>query len=140
VLIYNGGWSLERDFHVLKDVPLGIRPLYVREEEQIIGLTRLLTIALRLLTLFEMTVRAGLAKAGEELTELYEGQPNRKTARPTATRLLKAIARMGITLTHAMAGKHSRWYVSALPPLLLRLLELVGLSPVLYTGLARNTG
>src|SRR5205814_5920228 len=27
VLIYNGGWSLERDFHVLKDVPLGIRPL-----------------------------------------------------------------------------------------------------------------
>jgi transposase len=140
VLIYNGGWSLERDFHVLKDVPLGIRPLYVREEEQIIGLTRLLTIALRLLTLFEMTVRAGLAKAGEELTELYEGQPNRKTARPTATRLLKAIARMGITLTHAMAGKHSRRYVSALPPLLLRLLELVGLSPVLYTGLARNTG
>jgi transposase len=73
VLIYNGGWSLERDFHVLKDVPLGIRPLYVREEEQIIGLTRLLTIALRLLTLFEMTVRTGLAKAGEELTGLYEG-------------------------------------------------------------------
>lgn len=27
VLIDNGGWSLERDFHVLKDVPLGIRPL-----------------------------------------------------------------------------------------------------------------
>jgi len=97
VLMYNGGWSLERDFHVLKDVPLGIRPLYVREEEQIIGLTRLLTIALRLLTLFEMTVRAGLANAKEELKELYEGQPNRKTSCPTGTRLLKAITRMGIT-------------------------------------------
>jgi transposase len=97
VLIYNGGWSLERDFHVLKDVPLGIRPLYVREEEQIIGLTRLLTIALRLLTLFEMTVRASLATTGEELTGLYEGQPKRKTSRPTATRMLKAVARMGIT-------------------------------------------
>jgi transposase len=78
VLIYNGGWSLERDFHVLKDVPLGIRPLYVREDEQIIGLTRLLTIALRLLTLFEMTVRATLATTEEDLTGLYEGQPNRK--------------------------------------------------------------
>ncbi len=140
VLIYNGGWSLERDFHVLKDVPLGIRPLYVREEEQIIGLTRLLTIAMRLLTLFEMTVRAGLAKTGEELKGLYEGQPNRKTARPTATRMLKAIARMGITLTHAIAAEHSRWYVTPLPTLLLRILELVGLSPVLYTGLAGNTG
>jgi len=139
VLMYNGGWSLERDFHVLKDVPLGIRPLYVREEEQIIGLTRLLTIALRLLTLFEMTVRAGLANAKEELKELYEGQPNRKTSCPTGTRLLKAITRMGITLTRVIVGVDSRWYVSALPALLIRILELVDLSPELYTGLAINT-
>jgi transposase len=140
VLIYNGGWSLERDFHVLKDVPLGIRPLYVREDEQIIGLTQLLMIALRLLTLFELTVRAGLAKAGEDLAGLYEGQPKRKTPRPTATRLLKAIARMGITLTQVIAEDDSRWYVSALPALLLRILALIGLSPRLYTGLAGNTG
>jgi transposase len=140
VLIYNGGWSLERDFHVLKDVPLGIRPLYVRADEQIIGLTQLLMSALRLLTLFELTVRAGLAKAGEELTGLYEGQPSRKTSRPTATRLLKAIARMGITLTLVIAGDDSRWYVSALPALLLRILALIGLSPTIYTGLAGNSG
>jgi transposase len=62
VLLYNGGWSLERDFHVVKDVPLGIRPLFVRDDEQIIGLTRLLTIVLRLLTLFEMpTWAAGMS-------------------------------------------------------------------------------
>ena len=140
VLIYNGGWCLERDFHVVKDVPLGIRPLYVREDEQIIGLTRLLMIALRLLTLFELTVRTGLGKAGEELPGLYEGQPNRKTSQPTATRMLKAIARMGITLTHVTVGNDSRWYVSALPALLLRILEFVGLSSSLYTGLAPNTG
>jgi transposase len=140
VLIYNGGWSLERDFHVLKDVPLGIRPLYVREDEQIIGLTRLLTIALRLLTLFELTVRAKMATAGEELAGLYEGQPQRKTSRPTATRLLKAITRMGVTLTHVIAEDDSRWYVSALPALLLRILAMIGLSPTLYTGLAGNTG
>jgi transposase len=140
VLIYNGGWSLERDFHVLKDVPLGIRPLYVREDEQIIGLTRLLTIALRLLTLFEMTVRAALATTGEELAGLYEGQPNRKTSRPTATRMLKAVGRMGLTLTHIVMNEDSRWQVSELPPLLLRILSLVGLSPVLYTSIAANTG
>jgi transposase len=140
VLIYNGGWCLERDFHIVKDIPLGIRPLYVREDEQIIGLTRLLMIALRLLTLFELTVRAGLAKAVEELPDLYDGQPKRKTARPTATRMLKAIVKMGITLTLAIAGDDSHWYVSPLPPLLLRLLDFIGLSPTLYTGLAANTG
>jgi transposase len=140
VLLYNGGWSLERDFHVLKDVPLGIRPFFVREEEQIIGLTRLLTIALRLLTLFEMTVRASLAKTGEELTGLYEGQPKRKTSRPTATRMLNAVTRMGVTLTHMIVNETSCWYMSALPPLLLRVLSLVGLSSTIYTNIAANTG
>jgi len=140
VLLYNGGWSLERDFHVLKDIPLGIRPLYVREEEQIIGLTRLLTIALRLLTLFETRVRAGLAKAGEELSGLYEGQPKRKTARPTATRLLKAIARMKLSVIWMIDGEDTQWYVPTVPPLLLRILELVGLSPNTYTSLAENSG
>jgi transposase len=139
VLLYNGGWSLERDFHVVKDVPLGIRPLFVREDEQIIGLTRLLTIALRLLTLFELRVRAGLEEAAEELSGLYEGQPKRKTSRPTATRLLKAIARMEITLTCVESGEDSAWYVSALPPLLLRILELVGLSEDIYAALATNS-
>jgi transposase len=140
VQIYNGGWSLERDFHVLKDAPLGIRPLYVREEDQIIGLTRLLTIALRLLTLLEMTVRTGLATAKEELKGLYEGQPNRKTSSPTATRMLKAITRMGITLTRVNVGEDSCWYVSALPALLIRILELAGLSPERYTGMTSNSG
>ena len=140
VLIYNGGWSLERDFHMVKDLPLGIRPLFVRDDEQIIGLTRLLTIALRLLTLFEMRVRAGLEEAKEELSGLYEGQPKRKTSRPTATRLLKAIARMEITLTLVESEDNSQWYVSTLPPLLLRILELVGLSDNSYTSLATNSG
>lgn len=139
VLLYNGGWSLERDFHVVKDVPLGIRPLFVRDDEQIIGLTRLLTIALRLLTLFEIRVRAGLEEAGEELAGLYEGQPKRKTSRPTATRLLKAIARMELTLTRVDSGDESQWYVSAVPPLLLRILELVGLTESIYTSLTTNS-
>src|SRR5262245_6356211 len=43
------GWSLERDFHLLQDLPLGLSPLFVWKAEQITGLTRLLTLALRLL-------------------------------------------------------------------------------------------
>ena len=107
VLLYNGGWSVERDFHLLKDQPLGIQPLFVREEEQIVGLTRLLTIALRVLTLSELQVRSGLAQAEEALTGLYEGQPNRATEYPTAGRCLKAIGRMEITATRS-AGRRGR--------------------------------
>jgi len=140
VLTYNEGWSLERDFHLFKDVPLGIRPFYVREEDQIMGLTRLLTIALRVLTLFELQVRARLAESQEELAGLYEGQPKRKTARPTGTRLLKAIARLEITIVCLDANQRKEWHLQKLPPLLLCVLELANLSPELYTKLIGNSG
>ncbi len=140
VLIYNEGWSVERDFHLLKDRPLGIQPLFVREEEQIVGLTLLLTIALRVLTLIELVIRDQLEKREEELSGLYEGQAKRKTGKPTAVRLLKAIARLEITLT-CVEGEGSRhWQLTPLPPLLKRVLILLGLSSKVYTQMAHNSG
>jgi transposase len=138
VLLYNGGWSVERDFHLLKDQPLGIQPLYVREDEQIVGLTRLLTIALRVLTLSELQVRNGLAEADESLSGLYEGQPKRTTEHPTAARCLKAISRMEITATRVAAGEQVQWHVTDLPSLLKRMLKLLHLSPTLYTRLTKQ--
>lgn len=137
VLLYNGGWSVERDFHLLKDQPLGIQPLFVREEEQIVGLTRLLTIALRVLTLSELQVRSGLSESEEALSGLYEGQPKRTTAYPTAGRCLKAISRMEITATRVESGDGVQWHVTALPPLLKRIMKLLHLSPTLYTRLTK---
>ena len=95
VLAYRGGWCLERDFHELKDRPLGISPLFVRRDDQVVGLTHLLTLALRVLTLFEVLVRRGQEQAGEKLRGLYPGQASRTTEAPTAVRVLKAIAKTG---------------------------------------------
>jgi transposase len=138
VLLYNGGWSVERDFHILKDQPLGIQPLFVREDGQIVGLTRLLTIALRLLTLSELQVRSGLAETEEGLSGLYEGQPNRTTEHPTAARCLKAISRMEITVTRVQKEQEIQWHLTDLPPLLKRMMKLLQLSPTLYTRLTKN--
>ena len=132
VLLYNGGWSVERDFHLLIDQPLSIQPLFVREDEQIVGLTRLLTLALRVLTLTELQVRSGLAEAEEALSGLYEGQPTRATEHPTAGRFLKAISRMQITATRVEIGQDVQWHVTDLPPLLKRIMKLLHLSPTLY--------
>jgi transposase len=140
VLIYNEGWSVERDFHVLKDRPLGIQPLFVREEDQIVGLTRLLTIALRVLTLIELVIRSQLAEREEELSGLYEGQAKRTTGRPTAVRLLKAIARLEMTLTSVEGNSGPNWQLTPLPALLKRVLSLLGLSIKVYTRLAHNSG
>ena len=140
VLLYNGGWGVERGFHLLKDKPLGIQPLYVREEDQIDGLTKLLMIALRVLTFIEVMIRGRLAESGEELVGLYEGQPKRKTGQPTAVRLLRAVTRMEITLSQVEAKTEVWWCLTPLPPLLKRILALLGIPQQLYTGLASDTG
>jgi transposase len=139
VVHYRGGWCLERDFHLVKDRPIGISPLYVRRDDQIIGLTHLLTLALRLLTLIESQVRRGLAQAGEVLSGLYEGQPRRTTDRPTGVRLLKAFARAEITLTRIEMGPQVMWHITPLSGLLERILAYLGLSASLYQRLAENS-
>lgn len=157
------GWSLERDFHLVKDLPLGLSPLFVWKEDQITGLTRLLTLGLRLLTLIEIQVRQELAREEETLPGLYEGQPNRTTARPTGKRILKAFARAKITWTwvetvpapeaplpegpEVESGSAGRevavsWkvaHITPLSPLLERLLHYLRLPPSLYTALAYNS-
>jgi transposase len=135
VLLYNQGWSVERDFHMVKDLPLGIQPLFVHREDQITGLIRLLTIALRILTLIEIVVRSKLEVADEKVVGLYEGQPNRQTGRPTATRMLKAIARLEISWMRVETGGQVTWHVERLPPLLCRILGLLSLPESLYTRL-----
>jgi transposase len=139
VAAYRGGYCLERDFHLLKDRPLGIRPLYVRRDDQVKGLAHLLTLALRVLTLFEMLVRRGQAEGGEKLQGLYPGQASRQTGSPTGTRVLSAIARAGITLTRVELGEDRRWHLSALPELLRRVLAYVGLPDSVYTQIVINS-
>ncbi len=77
VLGYRAGTCVERAFHQLKDQPLGIRPLFVHRDDQVRGLTHLLTLALRVLTLFEVRIRRGQDQSGEELAGLYPVQAGR---------------------------------------------------------------
>ncbi len=139
LLTYRGGWCVERLFHLLKDEPLGIRPFYVRRDDQIQGLTHLVTLALRVLMLFEVLVRRGQDQSGEKLKGLYPGQAKRDTDRPTAKRVLEAICRAQITLTQVESGGECRWHLKTLPELVKRVLGYLGLSEAVYTRLVINS-
>jgi transposase len=138
VVHYREGWSLERDFHLVKDLPLGLSPLCVWKEEQRTGMTHLLTLALRVLTLLETQVRRGLEHTQEVVAGLYEGQPTRTTSRPTGQRILHAFARAQLTLTRTEGGTATCWHLTPLSPLHEQLLRHLGLPPALYTALADN--
>ena len=47
VRLYRAAPRIERHFHLFKDTPIGISPMYVRNDDQIKGLARLLSLPLR---------------------------------------------------------------------------------------------
>jgi transposase len=132
VVADRGGWTLERDFRVLKDRPVGIRPLDVRRDDQVVGRVHLVTLALRVLTWFEVLVRRGQEPSGKELPGLDPGQASRTTESPTGSRVLTAIAREGITATEVDDGEERRWHLSPLPELVQRVLSSLGWSEAIY--------
>ena len=90
VLAYRSEYLVERSVGRLKGRPLSLKPMYVQRDDHATGLIRLLSIALRVLTLLEFVGRRQLAAEGAKLAGLYAGNPQRETARPTAERLLEA--------------------------------------------------
>ena len=138
VLVYRDEWSIERNFHRLKGAPLSLNPMFVKRDDQIIGLTHLLTIAVRLLTLIEFVVRRALAHNQEQLVGLHAENPKKASATPTTERLLHAFS--NITLTIIVFPDRIVRHVTTLTSLQVRILELLGLSPNIYRSLANNSG
>jgi transposase len=133
VLVYRSEYLVERSLGRLKGRPLSLRPMYVQRDDHATGLIRLLSIALRVLTLVEFVVRRQLASEKATLAGLYAGNAKRDTARPTAERLLEAF--QDVTLT-VIEGAHEVYrHLTALSPLQERILELLGFSSRVYTRL-----
>ncbi len=136
---YRAGYCVERDFHLIKDRPLGLSPLYVQRDDQIIGLTHLLTIGLRLLTLIEAKTRDTLQQTQATLIGLYEGQPNRATERPTGLRLLRAFSRAEVSRVGIQTPDGQwHWRLSPLSDLLIQILTLLGVSEHVYWQLGNS--
>jgi len=137
VLLYREEWQIERDFHRFKDAPLSVSPLFVKRDDQIIGLIHLLSIGVRLLTLIEFVVRRALKRDKSQLVGLHKENPKKATDNPTTERLLQAFG--NITLTIIQFPDRVVRHITPLTSLQERILSLLDLSPDIYLALARNS-
>ena len=123
---YRGQWQPEHGFHRFKKGMISALPIYLQVETRIPGLMLILAIALRFLTLAEYMVRKALSKEEEEgIAGLYNGNPKRKTKRPTTERMLKAF--QNITLyCHTVQGQdaYEMTLLSSLQKKILRLMDI----------------
>jgi transposase len=136
VLAYRGAPIIERGFSRLKGRPLGLRPVYLQREDHLKGLVRLLSLALRLLTLTEFVVRRTLETENKGLAGLYPGNPKQQTHRPTTERLLAVFK--DITLSLVQLSGQTIVHITPLTPLQCHILKLLDLPISIYTDLAAN--
>jgi transposase len=134
VWAYRGQYRIEDDWSRLKGRPLGLTPMYLQDEQRMQGLVYLLSLGLRLLTLLEWRVRERLRQEGAKLQGIYAGQPGRRTDRPSAELLLRAMKTISVSVVAVNGQLHA--LLSPLTAVQKRLLALWGMPSDLYEKVA----
>lgn len=131
--VYRDQIIQENIFRRLHGKMLSVTPLYVQRDDHAQGLIHLLTLGARVLALGDYLAREALAESGEELADVYAGNPNRSTPRPTTERMFKAFD--GINLVIFPPGSHGTTFLTDMRPVHEKILALLGLSMSLFTCL-----
>jgi transposase len=134
---YRDDYLVERNFARLKGRPLGLAPFYVQRDDHRVGLLRLLSLALRVITVLEGVVRQHLAEQKMELVGLFAGNPKRRSSQPTTERLLETFSEVTLTIVRT-AGFVQR-HVTPLSSLQQQVLALLGFSPAISLRLADDS-
>jgi transposase len=135
VQAYREEYQIEHNFARLKGKTLSLSPMYLQDDTRAVGLVRLLSIALRILTLLEFVVRRKLAERSQALPGLVAGNPKRETSRPTAEAILRAFKE--INLTSVSVGDQNFYHISPLSALQKTILSLLEFPPDLFSRLTK---
>jgi transposase len=134
VLCYRNAYRVERIFHRLKS-RVHIAPLFVKLNEQIEGLTYLLTLGVRVLTVTEFVLRRSLETEQTRLPGLHPENKQKLTDKPTAERILKAFSAISLTIIKTAAGEDILRRLTPLSGLQEDILQRLGLGAALYRQL-----
>jgi len=131
VLCYRNEYRVERIFNRLKN-RVHIAPLFVKLNEQIEGLTYLLTLGVRVLTVTEFVLRQSLEQDQVRLPGLHLENKQKMTDKPTAERILQAFADISLTIIKNAAGEDILRRLTPLSGLQKDILQRLGLGTALY--------
>jgi transposase len=131
VLCYRNEYRVERIFNRLKS-RVHIAPMFVKLNDQIEGLTHLLTLGVRVLTVMEFVLRRSLQKDQAKLPGLHPENKQKRTDKPTVERILKAFSNVSLTIVKNAAGEEIMRRLTPLSGLQEEILRRQGLSTSLY--------
>jgi len=133
VAAYRSEYLIEQGFGRLKGHSLALTPLFLHNEQRVVALICLLSIALRVLVLIQFVVRRNLQQADATLKGIYPGQPGRATALPTTEMMLLAFR--GVTLSRIKVHGKLLYHLTPLNTVQRRILALMEVPLDVYAGL-----
>ncbi len=136
MLEYRNEYRVERDFGRFKSDRFVIAPMFVTREDQVVGLPRLLSLGVRLLTLIEYVARRTLQQQESTIAGLYLDSPRKTTKTPTAERILRALIHIKLIIVY-LQGR-AVYQIEGFSHLHERILEILCLPADLYTSMAKT--
>jgi transposase len=134
ILCYRHEYRIERIFNRLKS-RVHIAPLFVKLTNQIEGLTYLLTLGVRVLTVMEFALRRSLQNDHAKLPGLHPENKTKMTDTPTAERILRAFSDVSLTIIKQAAGEDLLRRLTPLSGGQETILQCLGLDTSLYRQL-----
>jgi transposase len=106
VLCYRNAYRVARLFTRLKS-RVHSAPLVVKRNDHIEGLTSLLTLGVRVLTVMAFVLRRSLENAHAKLPGMHPENKQKMADKPTAERILHAFRTIALTIIKHVAGEES---------------------------------
>lgn len=126
--------NIESRFDDIRNKMAALLPVFLQKDERIEGLVNVLLLALKVCSILEYKAAKSLQDQKELLFNVYEGNPNRGTDRPSAKRLLKAFDGVAISLIFE-DNNFQFALMTKLKPVQKKILEILDLKEDIYTGL-----
>ncbi|WP_446012051.1 hypothetical protein [Candidatus Electrothrix sp.] len=109
-----------------------IAPLFVRKDDQIEGMTYLLTLCVRVMTLIEFVVQRSLKEEKTGLSGVHPENRRKIKEKPSAERILKAFSRISLTIITDQAGNVIVRSLKTLSNLQREIIQRLNLDPFAY--------
>ena len=132
VLCYWEEYRIEQHFHLLLSKCTSLTPIFLKKENRIQAMLRILMLALQYYNLWQYTIRQTLKKEQNSyLTNLVPGNPGRKVERPTTSLVLSAFR--NVQMIYIMTDDHkASVHLQGIEEHHLRLLKMMRLPPDIY--------
>jgi len=128
---YANEYKIEHRFNQLLNKATKLLPLFLKKENRIKGLIRLLLTALKFLNTMQYQIRNKLEQTQQSIKNIYPGNPGRKTNKPTAEMMLNVFQQINVVYINLEDGRQII-EVSTLNNIQKTILKLLDLDESIY--------